>query len=90
MTFPAATVNTPTFGPPFYNAAKNEVILARLPPDPNRGTNTQITYKVVFDHASEIINTQHPGAFLDGTRRVVERVLLATEAECRRLGLPID
>lgn len=85
--FTASTIETPSFGPPFFDAEKNQVILGKIAPNPDRGTNTKITYAIVFDHPSEIINRQNPVAFLDTARCEVERVLMATEMECRRVGL---
>jgi len=57
------------------------------------GTNANIRGNLSFQVAIEGVEAarkQAASAILTDMRGIVERVLLATEAECRRLSLKID
>jgi hypothetical protein len=90
MTFPAAiTQLVPiTVSSSAFSTQTNEIVLARLNPDPQRGTNTKITFAIVLEHPSKVINGRQPIGLLNDMVREVERILMGTEAECARLGLP--
>ncbi len=91
MTFPAAiTATVPiTVSSTAYNAATNEIELARLRPDTQRGTNTKISFSIVLEHPAKPINGRQPVGLLNQMVKEVECVLMGTEAECVRLGLPV-
>ena len=59
----------------------------RLTPNPDRGTNTKITFAIVLDHSSKIINGRQPIGLLNDMVREVQRILMGTEPESRRLKL---
>ena len=53
----------------------------RLTPDPDRGTNTKITFAIVLDHSSKVINGRQPIGLLNDMVREVQRILMGTEPE---------
>lgn len=68
-----------------WDREKNEVIWLRSEME---GTyNLDFTVGVAFDNTIELIGGHAPVAVLNTMARVVESVLMATEAECRRIGL---
>jgi hypothetical protein len=92
--FGGTKVRIPTGGtvPPFAitrmdTANKNEIVIFRSAEPPQRHPNIDITYNVIIDHPEKIIQGQPPVSLLNAIRSEVERVLVATEAECHRLGL---
>jgi hypothetical protein len=92
--FGGTTVRIPAGGtvPPFSitrmdTASKNEIVIFRSAKPPQRHPNIEITYNVIIDHPEKIIQGQPPVSLLNAIRSEVERVLVTTEAECRRLGL---
>ncbi len=89
MSFPAAiTEAVPiTVSSTAYNAQTNQIELARLRPDAQRGTNTKISFSIVLEHPTRAINGRQPVGLLTHMVNEVERVLMGTEAECRCIGL---
>jgi hypothetical protein len=92
--FGGTTVRIPAGGivPPFAitpmdTASKNEIIIFRSAEPSQRRRNIEITYNVIIDHPEKIIQGQPPVSLLNAIRSEVERVLVATEAECCRIGL---
>jgi hypothetical protein len=65
---------------------QNEVILGTSR-GPDFEAKREFTYSIVVRDAEEIINGQAPIPLLNALSSEVERVLMATEAECRRIGL---
>jgi hypothetical protein len=47
----------------------------------------KFAFNIAFDHTGPGIKGNEPSALLNGMMGEVERVLMATEAECRRIGL---
>jgi hypothetical protein len=47
----------------------------------------KFTFAITFSHPEPVLGGSEPLALLHGMTREVERVLMATEAECRRIGL---
>lgn len=72
---------------PSWNPATNEIILLVTGPGPKPDVETDFTYTIVIRHKEKIIDGQHPTRLLNAMRGRVERVLAATEAACRRIGL---
>jgi hypothetical protein len=77
--------------PPFAitrmdTASKNEIVIFRSTEFPKPHPNIEITYNIIIDHPEKIIQGQPPVPLLNAIRSEVERVLVTTEAECRRLG----
>lgn len=72
-----------------WDREKNEITLARIT-DPS-GVDGQLnfngTFAVALDDVDEVIRGQNPVAVLRTMVGEVERVLVATERECRRIGL---
>jgi hypothetical protein len=76
---------------PRWDREKNEVIFARFSPE-NRAqiqSDFNVTFTVALDDVDEIIRGQHPVGVLRAMAGEVERVLMGTEAECRRIQLII-
>jgi len=77
-----------TVGPSKWNRDKNEIVfLAIRPGSEIAGYDANVSYTVALDDIDEIIEGQHPVAVLNAMAGEVERILMATEAECRRIGL---
>ena len=86
----AQTIPTEALG---WDAAKNELILTRYGGPAAQPVELQISGHFSFSVAIsgiEILSRQPAPAALDAMSREVERVLMATEVECRRIGLKID
>jgi hypothetical protein len=88
--FGKATMRLP--GAPWYgmrtlgfSADKNEVVLFLT--DSNQQAQAEFTYSIVIRDTEEVIKGKHPVTLLNAMSGVVERILLGTEAECRRIGL---
>ena len=72
-----------------WNAAEREMTMMIV----KAGTNANVSGNLIFQIAIEGVEPlrgQAASAALNAMRSIVERVLLATEAECRRLGLEVD
>ncbi len=70
-----------------WNRGKNEIIFLKVPitmPEAQTYTNIVITTKIAFD---EIIGGKTALAVLNDMASIVKRILLATKAEARRIGL---
>ncbi len=81
---------TMTFGayplPPIYDSEKNEIPFARVPP------GGELKYDFAFSFLVEFGNVDFLGRhaavdILDTLAAEVQRILLGTEAECRRIGI---
>jgi len=71
-----------------FDGFKNKITLLKVAPGGQHlKYEVHITATIAVDHAEEIIRGQHPIALLDACTSEVERVGMATEAECIRLGL---
>jgi hypothetical protein len=70
---------------PRWDSEKNEMIVARVFPDGHIDYNLDITLFIAFGEV-DFVPEPIPIAFLKPIASEVERVLRATEAECRRLG----
>jgi len=72
---------------PEWDAEKNEIVLLR------GGSGSEIDYEgsfsftVAIDDAQEIVGGEPPIGALRAMAAEVESILMATEAECRRIGL---
>jgi len=92
-TFGEATLRLP--GEPFYgtrvlrstsfNADKNEIVLFLT--EPQHQAQAEFTYSIVISDPEEVVQGKDPIALLNAMRSVVQRIVLGTEAECRRIGL---
>jgi hypothetical protein len=72
-----------------WDYEKNEITLARIA-DPSMiqgHLNFNGTFTVALDDVDEVIRGQHPVKVLRAMTGQVECVLMATEKECRRIGL---
>jgi hypothetical protein len=70
------------------DGAKQEITFLRVRSEGQHlKYEVNITPTIAIDHSEEIIRGQHPISLLDAMRGEVERVCMATEAECRRMGL---
>jgi hypothetical protein len=71
---------------PRYDRAKHQIPLARVGPGGEFRFEADFTFSIFLDE----FNGVRPGPIagvLNGIASEVERVLVATEAECRRIGL---
>ena len=68
-----------------WNSKTNEIVL-RTTRDANFEAKRNFTYSIVIHDAEEIIDGESPVMLLDAMSGEVNRVLMATEAECRRIG----
>jgi hypothetical protein len=71
----------------FWNSEKNEIVFLVVSGKANISYNANITFSVALDGVDQVIRGQHPVTVLRTMTGEVERVLMATEAECRRIGL---
>jgi hypothetical protein len=70
------------------DGAKNEITFLKVAPGGQHlKYEVNITPVIAIDHSEQIIRGQHPIALLDAMTSEVERVGMATEVECRRIGL---
>lgn len=75
------------YPPIMWDRSKQEVVLARgSPNNPHLQYEVSITTFVCFDDV-EVVRGQEAVAVLDHLVGIVERILMATEAEARRIGL---
>jgi hypothetical protein len=71
--------------PSIWDSAKNEIIFAHSPVGIPFDYNFQLSVAIAFDEI-DTLRGQPAIAVLDTVSSEVERILMATEAECRRLG----
>jgi len=73
---------------PCWDSDKNEMEFARFPDGALQGNpNFNVAFTVAFDDVDEVIRGQNPIKTLRAMTGEVERVLVTTEKECRRIGL---
>jgi hypothetical protein len=72
---------------PTWDREKNEIEFLRTRATNKVQYNIDIAFTVALDNVSDVVRGQHPVAVLRTMAGVVESVLMATEAECRRIGL---
>jgi len=73
---------------PVWDSEKNELIFARFPDGAIHGNpNFNVGFDLTFGDVDEVIRDQKPIDALRAMVGEVERVLTATERECRRIGL---
>jgi hypothetical protein len=72
-----------------WDARKNEVTLFAAASGSNARINANVAASVAIK-GIQTLGGHTASAFLDAARHEVERVLLATEAECRSLGFQIE
>jgi hypothetical protein len=72
-----------------WDAGKNEVTLFVAEPGAKTHVHVNITASVAID-GIQIHACPTAPALLDAARNEIKRILMATEAECRRLGFQID
>lgn len=70
-----------------YDSANNEIVFLRVGLNAKVSYDVNVAFSVALDNVAGVVNGQHPVAALDAMRSEVESVLMATEAECRRIGL---
>jgi len=75
------------FFPPRWDRDKNELILGYMPSRLKFKGDFDVTFTVALDDVDEVVRGQHPVGVLRAMAGEVERVLMTTEAECRRIGL---
>jgi hypothetical protein len=68
-----------------WDAAKNEMIVAFTPPVHSIEMRGHFTFDIAID-GIEVLRGQPAVSALNAMSDIVHRVLMATEAECRRLG----
>lgn len=71
---------------PIFDRTKNQVVLARIESGGNFEYDVKLTFFVEFDEINGVKSGPAVG-ILDAIAGEVDRVLRATEAECRRIGL---
>ena len=73
---------------PAWDSEKNEVEFVRFPDGAIQGNpNFNFALTVAFDEVDEVIRSQNPIGALRAMTGEVERILVATERECRRIQL---
>jgi hypothetical protein len=72
---------------PTWDREKYELILLRVPPGTQVQYNVDLKLAIALDDVDEVLRGQRPVGLLRTMTAEVERVLMATEAECRRIGL---
>lgn len=70
-----------------WDPLENEITFMKAGINAKIEYDTNFTVSIGFDGSQEVIGGQPPIPVLDTMCREVERVLMATEAECRRMGL---
>jgi len=74
---------------PRWDSENHQMIIASVP-DPSQikgQPQFNVAFTIAFDDVDEVIRGQNPITVLRAMTGEVERVLLATERECRRIGL---
>jgi hypothetical protein len=85
---PVTITSSMRIGPSKWDRDKNEIVFLAIGPDSEiAGYDANVSYTVAFDDIDDLIKGQHPVAVLNAMASEVERILRATEAECRRIGL---
>jgi hypothetical protein len=84
---PAGTDVPPVDVTPSPSGDKDEIIIYRSFEPVNRHPNIEVTYRIVIDHPEGVIQGQPPVPLLNAMSGEVERVMIDTEAECRRIAL---
>jgi hypothetical protein len=72
-----------------WDSGKNEITLMSVLPGTQADINTNITFAVAIDGV-ETLGGQPAVGVLHSMARIVERILVATEAKCRSLGFQLD
>jgi hypothetical protein len=75
-----------TYAPPAIGS-KTKIVFYRSAEPFNRHPNIEIAYSVVIEHPEPILQSQPPVGLLNTMSGIVQRILMCTEAECRRIGL---
>jgi hypothetical protein len=76
------------FGTRGWDSEKNEIIFAKYRDGAIQGDpKFNVTFTVALDDVDEVIRGQHPIKVLRAMTGEVERVLVGTERECRRVEL---
>jgi hypothetical protein len=70
-----------------WDPDKNEIVFLRIGPGSNARYNLKLAPSVILDDVDRALRGQDPVAVLNAMASECERVLVATEAECRRIGL---
>ena len=69
-----------------WDTEKNEIVIARKTPDTKLEYNAQIAFHVSFGKVEAVAGKPVIG-FLNAAAGEVERIVMALEAESRRIGL---
>ena len=69
----------------YWDSTKNELILFSVPAGTKLKLDGTLTFNVSID-GIDVLRGKSAIGFLDEASRLVEGILLRTEAECRRLG----
>ena len=72
---------------PTWDAEKNEIVMIRAAAGSEIQYDANLAFTVAFNHELNIVGGHDPVGALNAMAGEVERVLVATEAELRRLGL---
>jgi hypothetical protein len=70
-----------------WDAENFEIEILDIPPGGDLGHPGTFAFDITFDHSEPGLGNSEPLGLLTGMAQEVERVLIATEAECRKLGL---
>jgi hypothetical protein len=71
---------------PVFDRDKNQIVIAKINPGGNFQYNAELSFIVAFDEINSVAGGPAVG-ILDAISGEVNRVLRATEAECKRIGL---
>lgn len=71
---------------PVYDRIKNQIVILRAPPGANLEYDMQLSFVVEFDEFNGVKRGPAVG-ILNAIAGEADRVLRATEAECKRIGL---
>jgi hypothetical protein len=74
--------------PPHWDGVKNEITFAHSPVGHEFNYNIQLAVAVAFAEV-ETVRDKPAVSVLNDIARIVESILMATEAECRRLGFKV-
>ena len=66
---------------------KNEIVMMRAAPDAKLQYDANVAFTVTFNDELDIVRGHEPVVLLRAMAAEVERILVATEAECRRIGI---
>jgi hypothetical protein len=84
--FPGGFLKNASVFAPRWNSAKNQIEFAKTYVGGELKLDGRFTFNVAFDEFNGVRRVNAIG-ILDAMAREVDRVIVATEAECRRLGL---